>query len=77
MINFSDYEYFNDVDITYSGFIQRIKFTKFKASILNIDEHFYKEAKINVQKLIKIKRRLLPRKTKGKCWLTQGAMESP
>ena len=24
MINFLDYEYFNDVDITYSDFIQRI-----------------------------------------------------
>ena len=56
MISFPDYEYFNDVDITYSGFIQRIKFTKFKASILNIDEQLYKVAKLNVQKLIKIKK---------------------
>ena len=30
---------------------------KFKASRLNIDEQLYKEAKINVQKLIKIKKR--------------------
>ena len=30
---------------------------KFKASILNIDEQLYKEAKINVQKLIKNKKR--------------------
>ena len=41
---------------------------KFKASRLNIDEQLCKETKINVQKLIKNKQRLLPRKTKGKCW---------
>ena len=93
MINFPDYEYFNDVDIAYSDFIQRItsvinkiapfkeiriknyshdwfdgeildkiilrdkRLKKFKASRLNIDEQLYKEAKINVQKLIKNKKR--------------------
>ena len=93
MINFSDYEYFNDVDIAYSHFIQRItpvinkiapfkeiriknyshdwfdgeildkiilrdkRLKKFKASRFNIDEQLHKEAKINVQKLIKIKKR--------------------
>ena len=42
---------------------------KFKASRLNIDEQLYKEAKVNVQKLIKNKKkRSLPRKIKGKCW---------
>ena len=91
MINFLDCEYFNDVDITYSDFIQRITsvinkiapfkeiriknyshdwfdgeildeiilrdkcLKKFKSSRLNIDEQLYKEAKINVQKRIKIK----------------------
>ena len=93
MINFPDYEYFNDVDIAYSDFIQRItsvinkiapfkeiriknyshdwfdgeildkiilrdkRLKKFKASRLNIDEQLYKEAKINVQKLIKNKKK--------------------
>ena len=93
MINFPDYEYFNDVGIAYSDFIQRItsvinkiapfkqvriknyshdwfdgeildklilrdkSLKKFKVSRLNIDEQLYKEAKINVQKLIKIKKR--------------------
>ena len=92
MINFPDYEYFNDVDIAYSDFIQRItpvinkiapfkgiriknyshdwfdgeiadkiilrdkRIKKFKASRLNFDEQLYKEAKINVQKLIKNKK---------------------
>ena len=104
MINLPDYEYFNDVDIAYSDFVQRITsvidkiasfkeiriknyshdwfdgeildkiilrdkhLKKFKASRLNIDEQLYKEAKINVQKLIKNKKRLLPRKIKGKYW---------
>ena len=41
---------------------------RLQASRLNIVQ-LYKEAKINVQKLIKNKKkRLLPRKTKGKCW---------
>ena len=93
MINFPDYEYFNDVDITYSDFIQRITsvmskiasfkeiriknsfhdwfdseilhkiilrdklLKKFKASRLNVDTQLYKKAKINVQKLIKNKKR--------------------
>ena len=93
MINFPDYEYFIDVEIAYSDFIQRITsvinkiapfkeitiknyyhywfdgeilykiilrdkhLKKFKASRLNIDEQLYKEAKINVQKLIKNKKR--------------------
>ena len=92
MINFPDYEYFSDVDIAYSDFIQGItplinkiapfkeiriknyshdwfhgeilgkivlrdkRLKKFKASRLNIDEQLYKEAKINVQKLIKNKK---------------------
>ena len=92
MINFPDFEYFNDVYIVYSGFIQcitlvinkiapfkeiRIKnysrdwfdgkildkiilrnkcLKKFKVSRLNIDEQLYREAKINVQKLIKNKK---------------------
>ena len=95
MTNFPYYEYFNDVDIAYSDFIQcitsvinkiapfkeiRIKnyshdwfdgeildkiilrdkrLKKFKESRLNIDEQLYKEAKTNVQKLIKIKERAL------------------
>ena len=103
MINFPDYEYFNDVEIDVV-FIQHItsvinkiapfkeiriknyfhdwfdgeildeiilrdkRLKKFKSSRLNIDEQLYKEAKINVQKVIKIKKRLLRRKTKGKCW---------
>ena len=93
MINFPDYEYFHDVDIAYSDFIQcitsvinkiapfkelRIKnysqgwfnheildkiilrekcLEKFKASRLNNDERLYKEAKIDVQILIKNKKR--------------------
>ena len=92
MINFPDYEYFNDVEIDVV-FIQHItsvinkiapfkeiriknyshdwfdgeildkiilrdkRLKKFKASRLNIDEQLYKEAKINVQKLIKNKKR--------------------
>ena len=92
IINFPYYEYFNDVDIACSDFIQRITsvinkiapfkeiriknyshdwfdgeildeiilrdkcLKKFKSSRLNIDEQLYKEAKINVQKLIKIKK---------------------
>ena len=92
MINFPDYEYFNDVDIAYSDFIQRItsvinkiapfkeiriksyshdwfdgeildkiilrdkRLKKFETSRYNIDEQLYKEAKINVQKLIKNKK---------------------
>ena len=92
MINFPDYEYFNDVDITYSYFNQRMtpvinkvapfkeiriksyshgwfdgesldkitlrdkQLKKFKGSRLNIDEQFYKEAKIYVQKFIKNKK---------------------
>ena len=45
------------------------RFKKFKASRPNVAEELYKEAKINVQKLIKMKKkRLLPRKTKGKYW---------
>ena len=87
-----EYKYFNDVDIAYSDFIQRItsainkiapfkeiriknyshnwfdgeilnkiilrdkRLKKFKASRLNMDEQLYKEAKINVQKVIKIKK---------------------
>ena len=93
MINFPDYEYFTDVEIAYSDFIQhitsvinkiapfreiRIKnyshnwfdgeildknilrdkhLKKFKVSRLDIDEQLYKEAKINIQKLIKNKKR--------------------
>ena len=92
MINFPDFEYFNDLYIVYSDFIQcitpvinkiapfkeiRIKnysrdwfdgkildkiilrnkcLKEFKVSRLNIDEQLYKEAKINVQKLIKNKK---------------------
>ena len=88
MINFPDYEHFNDVDIFYLDFIQRITpavnkigtfkeirtknysqywfngevldniilrdkhLSKFKDSRLNIDKQLYKEAKINVKKLI-------------------------
>ena len=98
MINVPDYEYFNDVDIAYSDFIQRVTsvinkiapfkeigiknyshdwfdgeildkiihrdkcLKKFKASRLNIDEQLYKEAKINVQKLIKIKKKTSTKK---------------
>ena len=93
MINFPDYEYFHDVDIAYSDFIQcitsvvnkiapfkelRIKnysqdwfnheildkiilrekcLKKFNVSRLNIDVRLYKEAKIDVQILIKNKKR--------------------
>ena len=100
MINFPDYEYFNDVDIAYSDFIQRItsvinkiapfkeirikknshgeildkvivrdkRLMMFTGSRLNIDEELYKQAKINVQKRIKNKKkRLLTRKIKEKC----------
>ena len=94
MINFPDYEYFNDVDIAYfiAYFIQLItsvinkiapskevrikncshdwfdgkildniilkdkRLKRFKASRLNIDEQLYKEAKVTVQELIKMKR---------------------
>ena len=98
MINFPDYENFNDVDIVYSDFIQYInsiykqnctlqgdknqklfprwfdgeildtiilrdkRLKKCKVSGLNIDKQLYKEAKINVQKLIKNKKRFLPKK---------------
>ena len=94
MINFPDYEYFNDVDIAYSNLIQCItpvinnippfkeirmknyshdwfngeildkiilrdkRLKKFKTCRLNIDEQMYKEAKINVQKLIKHKKEI-------------------
>ena len=98
MINFLDYEYFSDVDIAYSDFIQRItsvinkiapfkeirikncshswfdgeildkiilrdkRLKKFKESRLNIDEQLYKEAKTNVQKLVKNKKETSTRK---------------
>ena len=101
MINFLDYEYFNDVDITYSDFIQRItsvinkiapfkevriksyahnwfggnildkiilrnkRIKKFKVSRLNIDEQLYKESKINVQKLLKMKKKTSTKKKVG------------
>ena len=49
---------------------------KFKAFRHNIDEQMYKEAKMNVQKLIKTKKRFLPRKIKWVCWLAQGDMKT-
>ena len=44
MINFPDYEYFNDVDIAYSNFIQRItsvinKMAPFKEIRIKINPH--------------------------------------
>ena len=50
MVNFPDYEYFNDVDIAYSDITpDKNKIAPFKeASRLNIDEQLYKEPKINV-----------------------------
>ena len=93
MVNFPDYEYFNDVDIAYSditpdknkiapfketkiknyfhdwfdgeileNIILRDKCEIFKASRLNIDEQLYKEPKINVQKLIKNKKKTFAKK---------------
>ena len=56
-ITFSDYGYFNDVDIAYTDSIQRITPVtnkiapfreNFKASRFNIDERLYEEAKINI-----------------------------
>ena len=41
---------------------------KLKASRLNIDEQLYKEAKKMYRNLLKTKKRLLPRKIKGKLW---------
>ena len=50
------------------GLIVKKKNKKFKASRLNVDKQLFKEAKINLQKLIKNKKSLLLRKNKGKCW---------
>ena len=44
--------------------------------LININEQLYKDAKINVQKLIK-KKKLQPKKIMGKCWKAQGATKSP
>ena len=50
------------------GLMVKKKIKKFKVSRLNVDKQLFKEAKINLHKLIKNKKSLLPGKNKGKCW---------
>ena len=98
MINFPDYEYFNNADIAYSDFIQTPVISSFKEiritisttglmvkfqirlfsginvlrklrplDLILMNRCIKKEKKI-YENLLKTKKRLLPRKIKGKRW---------
>ena len=53
----SSHSWFNGGEILGKIILRDKRVKKFKASRLNIDKPLYKEAKINVQKLIKTKKR--------------------
>ena len=73
MINFLDYEYFNDVDITYSDCIQRItsvikKIKPFKEVRIKNYFHDWFDDQILDKIILRDKLDFYQEKTKGKCW---------